>query len=188
MPGQLQPLRFAAGERRHRLAEFEVLKADVCQRRERRCNLVSERRLRRFLSGKEHERFGHRQFQRVGDRQRAPAVRARKRDPQYLGAKAPAVAVGAAQVDVGEELHLDMLEAVAAAARAAPVSGVEAEGAVGIAALFRFGRARVQGADGVEGADVACRVGAGGPADGRLVHHHHVVDQLEAFERAMQAR
>ena len=56
---------------------------------------------------------------------------------EHLGAVAPAVAVGAAQVDVGEELHLDVLEAVAAAGRAAAVAGVEAERALRVAALLR---------------------------------------------------
>ncbi len=36
MPGELQPLRLAAGERRHRLADAQVLEPDVGQRRERR--------------------------------------------------------------------------------------------------------------------------------------------------------
>ena len=58
-------------------------------------------------------------------------------DLEDLGAEALAVAVRAAQVDVGEELHLDVLEAVAAAGRAAAVAGVEAEGAGGVAALLR---------------------------------------------------
>ena len=55
---------------------------------------------------------------------------------------APAVAVGAAQVDVGEELHLDVLEARAAAGRAAAVAGVEAEHAGAVAALQRQRRVR----------------------------------------------
>ncbi len=46
---------------------------------------------------------------------------------QHLRAVAAAVAVGAAQVHVAQELHLDVLEAAAAAGRAAAVSRVEAE-------------------------------------------------------------
>ena len=48
---------------------------------------------------------------------------------EHLRAEAPAVAVGAAQVHVAQELHLDVLEAAAAAGRAPAVARVEAEGA-----------------------------------------------------------
>ena len=58
--GQLQPLRFAAGERWHRLAEVQVIEADVGQRlqhaRDVRC-IVEER-----------QRIGDRHVEHVGDR------------------------------------------------------------------------------------------------------------------------
>ena len=89
------------------------------------------------LAGEERERLGR------------PSSRARRRccgrstcTSSTSGAEAPAVAVGAAQVHVGEELHLDVLEAVAAAGRAAAVAGVEAERARRVAALLRERRAR----------------------------------------------
>src|SRR5204863_7936719 len=90
-------------------------------------------------------------------------------DVEDLGAEAPAVAVGAAQVDVGEELHLDVLKARAAAGRAAAVAGVEAEHAGAVAALRRQRLLREELPDLVERADVARRVRARRPHDGSLV-------------------
>ena len=169
--GELQALRLAARERRHRLAELQVLQANVRQRRQARGDFARV--------GEEGARLGHGQLQHVGDVQ-APAVRALAAHLEHLLAIAPAVAVRAAQVHVGEELHLDVLEAVAAAGRAAAVAGVEAESAGGVLALLRRGLGGEQLADRVEGADVARRVGARGAADRVLVDHDHIVDQLGA--------
>ena len=168
MAGELQALRLAAGERRHRLAEPQVVEADVRQRREAPRDLRVARRRTRAL--------------------RPRSARARRRccGPSTFTSStsariAPAVAVGAAQVHVGEELHLDVLEAVAAAGRAAAVAGVEAEGARRCSARsFASGAAAKQLADRVERADVARRVGARRAADRRLVDEHDVVDVLGA--------
>ena len=172
--GELQALRFAARERRHRLAEAQVVEADVLQRAQRRHQLG-------FVA-EEVERLGDGQLEHVGDRLAVDL------DLEDLGAEAPAVAVRAAQVDVGEELHLDVLEAVAAAGRAAAVARVEAEGAGGVLPLLRFDRIGKQLSDRIEGADIARRVGARGLADRRLVDHHHVVDLVGAVQRAVRAR
>ena len=112
----------------------------------------------------------------------AAAVRALDADLQRLGAEALAVAVGAAQVDVGQELHLDVLEAVAAAGRAAAVAGIEAERAGGIFAQLRLGLGCKARADFIEGTDVAGGIGARGAADRRLIDQHRGVDQLGALE------
>ncbi len=87
----------------------------------------------------------------------AAAAFALHRDLQHLVAVAPAVAVRAAQIHVGQELHLHVLEAVAAAGRAAAVAGVEAERARRVAALLRQRLLGEELADGVERADVAGR-------------------------------
>jgi hypothetical protein len=120
-----------------------------------------------------------------GWRQRAAA--ARDRHLQHLGPEALAVAVGAAQVHVGQELHLDVLEAVAAAGRAPAGAGVAAEGARLVAALARKRQLRVQVADHVERADVARRVGARRAADRRLVDEHRIAQRFDAAQRAMRA-
>ncbi len=57
--GELQPLRFAAGERRHRLAEPQVVEADVGERRERGVDVA--------LAGEERARLAR------------PSSRARRR-------------------------------------------------------------------------------------------------------------
>ena len=105
---QLQALGLAAGQCRHRLAQAEVLEADVGNRRERLqyCRLVAE----------EGDRLRDRQLEHLGDRLATPFER------QDLRTIAPAVAIRASQVDVGQELHLDMLETRAVAGRATPVA------------------------------------------------------------------
>jgi hypothetical protein len=65
----------------------------------------------------------------IGDARATPTRKPSRLDLEDLVAVAPTVAIRAAQVHVGEELHLDVLEAVAPAGRAATGAGVEAEGA-----------------------------------------------------------
>ena len=107
MAGELQALRLAAGKRRHRLAELEIVQPDFDERPQPREHLA--------LAGEELDSFRHRHVEHVRDA--APGRRAAvQRDLEDLGAVAPPVAVGAAQIHVRQELHLDVLEAVAAAA------------------------------------------------------------------------
>ena len=110
----------------------------------------------------------------------ARAVGAFALELEHLVAVARAVAVRAAQVHVGQELHLDVLEAVAAAGGAAAVAGVEAERAGGVAALLRRRLAANSSRIAVERADVARGIRARGAADRRLVDQHDVVDELRA--------
>ena len=74
------------------------------------------------------QRISDGQFEHIGNRF---AVNG---DFQHLGAITPAVAVRAAQINVGQELHFHMLETIAAARRAAAGTRIEAEGAGGVAA------------------------------------------------------
>src|ERR1700733_1971872 len=179
MPGELQALRLTARERRHRLAELDVFEPDVRERREPLRHLGHVR--------EEGARLGYRQIEHVGDAA-AATVGALAADLEHLLAIAAAVAVGAAQVHVREKLHLDVLEAVAAAARAAAVTRVEAEGPGGVLALMRGGLGGEQRADGIKGADVAGGVRARRAADRALIDHHYVVDQLGAGESLEVAR
>ena len=163
---ELEALGLAAGEGGDGLAEAQVVEADGDQRLQGPGDFG--------VAGEEGEGLGDGQVQHVGNRPRfQPHL-------EHLGPVPPAIAVGAAQVDVGQELHLHVLETVPAAGRATPVTGVEAEGARGVAPLPGE---RLRGkalADGVEGADVARGVGAGGLADGRLVHEDRVPQGLVA--------
>src|SRR5882762_833782 len=123
MPGELQPLRLAAGERRHRLADAQVLKPDIGERLQSTLHFGTV--------PEESERLGHGQLEHVG--YRFPS----HHDLEHLVAEALAVAVGAAQLSAGGELLPEVLEAVPPAGGAAPVAGVEAEGAGVKFALFR---------------------------------------------------
>ncbi len=165
---KLQPLCFAARQRRHRLAELEVIQADIDQRLQRADDI------RRMVE--KCQCVGHGQIKHVGDRF------AFERDLEDLGAVASAVAVRAAQVYVGQELHFHMLKAVAAAGRAAAGAGIETESARGVSARLCQRRTGVTAAYRIEGADVACRIRARGAADRRLVDHHHVIDVAGTVE------
>ena len=171
--GELESLRLATGQRRHRLPEAQVLEAHVGQWLQPGKHLA--------LGGEERERLGHRQLQGRGDAEPL------EQDLEHFRPVALAVAIHAAQVDVGQELHLDMLEAVAAAGGAAAVARIEAERARCVGALLRHRRRGVQLADRIEGADVACRVRARGLADRGLVDEHdlgHVLVSTQGAERA----
>ena len=173
MSRELQPLRLSAGECRHRLAEAQIFEPNIGER--------LEGGLHAHIPGEESQRFRHRHFQRVGDRLAIDG------DFQYFRPEALAVAIGAAQIDVRQELHLDVFEAVAAAGRAAAVARVEAERPSRVTALFRERLLLEQRADRVERTDVARRIGACGAADRRLIHHHDIVNQIMAAQRAVRA-
>ena len=178
--GQLQALGLAARQGGHGLAKLQVVETDLDQRLQAALDLGG--------GAEEVGGLAHGHFQHVDDgglhRAGHGSAVAAAADAHVLdlGAEAPAVAVGAAQVHVGQELHLDVLEAVAAAGGAAAVAAVEAEDARGVAAFAgQLGGGKLL-ADQVEGADVADRVAAGGLADGGLVDEDHAVDLAGADE------
>ena len=80
-----------------------------------------------------------------------------------------ALAVGASDVEVGEELHFDFLEAVAGAAVAAAIAGVEGEEAGLCVGGLCFGGAGEELADGIEGSEEDGGRGARGAGDGGLI-------------------
>ena len=149
MSSQLQTLRLAAGKRWHRLSEPHVVQPDIDQRLQPRTHAR--------LVGEERQRFGGGHREHLGDIC-APAVGSLDAHLQRLAAVARTVAIAAAQIDIGQELHLHVLKAIAAAGRAAAIAGVEAEGAGGVFAQLRLrlgGKAR---ADLIESSDVAGRI------------------------------
>ncbi len=167
---ELQALRLAAGERRHRLAQSQVVEAHVHERTQRARDLV--------VVPEGRDGLGYGELEHVGDA--APV----DLHLEHFVAVARAVAVRAAQVDIRQELHLHVLESVAAARGAAAIAGVEAECARGVTARPRVRRFREQRADGIERAHVARGVRTRGAADGRLVHEHDVVHVFGSGERA----
>src|SRR6185437_7715972 len=106
---------------------------------------------------------------------------------QRLAVVAGAVADVAGDVDVGEEVHLDLEEAVALARLAAAALDVEAEAAGLVAARLALGQAGEPVADLGEGAGVGRWVGARGAADRRLVDVDHLVELLEPGDLAARA-
>ena len=101
--GQLEPLRLASGERRGRLAELQVIQADVEQRAEPGLDPGSV--------AEEGERFARRQLEHLGD------VPAPVGDLEDFGTVAGPPALGASDHHVGEELHVDREETL-------PLAGV----------------------------------------------------------------
>ena len=203
--GQLQALRFAAAERRYGLAQLDVIEPHVDDGLQRADHLaVLGEQVGGFGDG-QVEDVGDVQESLAVDRQMGVRVQfpidglsqsissvleigirpqftygSLEGDFENFRPIALAVAVGAAQVDVGQELHLDVLEARAAAGWAAAVARVEAELGRRVAALFGQRRLREQRADRVPRANVAGRVGARRLADGRLVDKHHVAQMIGA--------
>ena len=178
MPRQFEALCLAAGQCRHRLPEPQVVKTHFAKRRQAQADLL--------VRGEEPQRFGNRHVEHVGDAH-ARMIGARQFALEHLGAIAAAVAIRAAQVHVGKELHFHMLEAVAATARTAPVAGIEAECPRGVLALARLGQSGKQFANGVEGAHVTRRIRARRASDPALIHHYHSVDELGAMQGAVRA-
>src|SRR5690606_19564189 len=114
----------------------------------------------------ERQGFADSHLQDVRDVAAAAVRRAGYLHFQDFATVAFAVALWTAQVNIAEELHLDMFEAIARAGGAAPVPGIEAEGAQGVAALLcqRFGNETP--AYLIERADIGGGNGACGLADG----------------------
>ncbi len=170
---QLDALGLAAGQRRRRLAQREVVEADVGQRLQHAANLrdVAE----------QLQRLADAHLQHVGDGLALVA------HGQRLGVVAAALADVALDPDVGQEVHLDLLLAVALARLAAAARLVEAEALGLVAAHLRLGQLGEQLADQVEDAGVGRRVGAGRIADRVLIDVDDLVDVLEAEDVVVSA-
>ena len=103
---------------------------------------------------------------------------------QGLGVVAAAAANVAGDVNVGEEVHLDALEAVALAGFAAAAFDVEAEAPGTIAALAGFGQHGEEFTYGREDAGIGGGIGARRASDGRLIDFDDFVDVLGAADFA----
>ena len=189
---ELESLRLAARQRRHRLTQLDVFQADINDRLQRADHVaVGAEQLRRLV---------HRQVQHLGHIQAAQLAPGsvgsapRRGQPavdthlQNFGPVALAVAVGAAQVDVAEKLHLHMLEARTTAGGAAAVAPVETELGRGVAALARQLRVGEYFADRVPSAHIADRVRPCRLSDRRLVDEHHIAQQFGAEQALETAR
>ena len=95
---------------------------------------------------------------------------------------AAALAFGAADEDIAEELHFNFLKTRAAAAFALALRGVEAEGAGVEPALAGEVGLGEKFADFVKRAGIDGRIGAGRFAEDGLVHQHGRAEDLPAAE------
>ena len=163
--GELDALRFAAGERVRRLAEGEVAESDVAEE--------AQAAFDRGDGGEELQLL-HRHRQHVGDRLAAVGRRER------LFVEAPIVALFAGDVHVGEEAHLHTDASLTGAALAPSALDVEREPRRGVAAQPRLRGAGEEPADLVEEADVRGRDRARGSADRGLIHLVHALHGLRA--------
>src|SRR6516164_3438817 len=90
---------------------------------------------------------------------------------------ASAVAVGAADENVAEELHLKLFKTGATATFTLALGRVETECARVEAALLRQLGLGKHLADIIESPDIDCRIGARGFAENGLVHQHDACEQ-----------
>src|SRR5262245_50342266 len=105
-----------------------------------------------------------------------------------MGTVAAAVALGAADEDVAQELHLDFFESGAAAFFALALTGVEAEGAAVHATLFGELGLGEEIAERIKSADVNGGVAARCSADGGLVDHNGAAERLPTGQAARSLR
>ena len=160
--GQLEPLSFAARERVGRLPEPQIVEPHVDQ--------LLETDLHLGTAAEKCEGFADGHIEDFGD------VAAAVGNVEDFLAVAPAVALAAFHVHVGQELHVDLDVAVAVAHAAAPSFDIEAEVAGRVVARAGFERVGEHGPNLVEGLDVRHRVGARRAADRALIDENHVVD------------
>src|SRR5437588_1214830 len=171
--GELDGLGLAAGERGGGLAEADVAESDGVEGLEPAPDLgdVLEER-EGFLDGHGED---------VGD---APSLEA---DLERLAVVAASVTLLAGDVDVGQEVHLDLDLAVAAADLAAPALDVEAEAPGLVAARAGLVRLREEIADNVEQPGVGGGIRARRAPDRRLVHGDDLVELVEPANGAVRA-
>src|ERR1700729_6725 len=172
--GELDPLRFAAGQGGGGLAQADISQADAGEGLE----VAVDGRDRLKEGGGFLDRHG----QHGGDGL-ALVVHG-----QGVGVVPGAVADLARDVHVRQELHLDLDGAVAGAGFAAAAFDVEGEPAGLGAADLGLGGGREQLPDVVENPGVGGRVGPGGPPDRALVHVHHLVQLAHPGDPDVPAR
>ena len=111
-----------------------------------------------------------------------------EQDFQRLAVVALALADVAGDVDVGQEVHLDLDDAVALAGLAAAALDVEGEAPGLVAARLGFGQAGEPFADRRERAGIGRGVRARRAADRRLVDVDDLVDMLQPLDAVVRAR
>ena len=172
MRDELEPLRFAAGQRIQRLAEPDVAEADFIEHVETVAEPLRFADLREEL-----DRFADRQLEHVVNRF---AVELHAQDVRL---EAFAFAFRATHEEIAQELHLDLLEAGAATTLATAAAGVEGERARGQALRHRFRQSGEKLAHAIVEAEVKDRSRTRGARELRLIDHHDVADAMRAGDR-----
>ena len=174
LPGQLHPLRLAAGKSGRALPQLDVGQADIDQGLQ--------------LAGQHGHGVEERPSLLHGHVQHLVDVLALVANVQRLPVVALALALVAGDVDVGQEVHFHLEYPVALAGFAAPALDVEAEAARLVAAGAGLLGLCKQLPDRREQAGVGGGVGAGGAAYGALVDVNHLVQMLQALHALVPRR
>ena len=175
--GEFHPLGLAAGERRRRLAEMEIVEADVAERLE----------LPRDVGGICEDLPGVTDLhvQKLGDVLPLPA------DLERVFREPGTAADLARHPHVRQKIHVEPRGAVALAGFAAAAGHVETEPSRLPAPFLRLRQHREQIADVVPDLYISRRIASGRPADRRLVDHDHLVELIgprDAVELAGHGR
>ncbi|MEI2648586.1 MAG: hypothetical protein V9G15_06145 [Dermatophilaceae bacterium] len=153
---ELEALRLAAGERGERLAEREVAEAELLR--------AGRARARSRFSPAKATRASSTVIARTSATERPSSFTS-----STSSLEAAAAAARARERDVGEELHLDRLEALARARLAAAAGHVEREARRGEIEVQLLGARREHRADAVPRARVRRGVAAGGAPERGLI-------------------
>src|SRR6185369_3096659 len=202
---QFQSLAFAARQRVDGLAQFEVTQADLFQQSQGGGRPEGRARERKFIEETDGLLDGR--FEQVADRKRAEArigaialsfslpgarvVRPPRQANFYLQdmrTVTPAVAIGAANEDVAEELHLDLFEAGAAAPLTLALGRIEAEGAGVETPLFGDLGLGEEIANVFERADVDSGIGTRRFAENGLIDEHDPSEMFAALQNGVAGR
>ena len=108
--------------------------------------------------------------------------------PENVRLKAAALAFGATDEKIAQELHLDLLKACATAAFAAAAARVKREGARGQSLRHRFRLRGEKLPNTIVESKIENRRRARGARQHRLIDHHDVADAMRARHRLARAR
>ncbi len=166
--GELEPLRLATRERVEGLPKPQVAEPDVQHR--------SKRLRDRLVVGEVLGGLLGRELEHVRD------VHVFVLHVEHGADEAPPLALGAAEDDVREELHLDRLGAVAATGLAAPASDVEGEDPGFVSALLGQACRRKALSEHIPNLEVSRGVAARSSAERSLIDPDDAVQRGEALD------
>ena len=156
------------------MPDLDIAKANLCQHR----HFVADRG-----DGLKHlHRVLHRHVEHVGDGKALPFYL------QCFAVVAFAIAFLARHIDVGQEVHLNLDQAIAAARFAAAALDVERKTPRLVPTRGAFGQLREPVADVGERAGVGRGVRTRGAANGGLVDVDHLVAMFQTRDLVMRAR